>query len=218
MGARDRLRKWGRVRSPGGKALLHDGWETSKPQSDQPQSSPVAGLRGAGRFLLAEVEAEDWAGERILLQEALHGSGGPTRRQVGVGQAHDAIELGIQETGTWLCLTQAELLVGDLDALDLEETQDGRGHMSLHPPPPDWPLPRPLKGLISLPPWPLLLPFLTGLHKPPALPRSHSWLLQPPPSRGSKLLQEKDQVTPTTMVPSVPDPRYPSVRVQRANG
>lgn len=99
-------------------------------------ASVVQGCRGSGHpwrwgppgdSSLAEVKAEDWAGEHTLLQHALQGCGGPTRGQGRVGHAHDAIELRIDKIGAWLVLTQTELLVGDLDALDLEgDTKVGR--------------------------------------------------------------------------------------------
>ena len=95
----------------------------------------------AGSSLPAEVEAEDGAGEGTLLQHALKDGGGPIHGQGGVGHAHDAIKLRIEEIGTRLSLTQAELLVGDLDALDLEGTQRmgsdecNSTHLPLDPPP-----------------------------------------------------------------------------------
>lgn len=86
--------------------------EASSPQTFEPQL-----LSGC---LPAEVDTEEGLGESTLLQQALHGSGGTPCRQAGIGQAHDAIEICIDKIGTWLILTQAKLLVGDLNALDLE--------------------------------------------------------------------------------------------------
>lgn len=85
------------------------------------------GLGTPGRSSLAEVEAEDGAGEGALLQHALQGRGGPAHGQGWVGHAHDAVKLRIDEVGARLILTQAELLVGDLDTLDLEGTQSMQG-------------------------------------------------------------------------------------------
>lgn len=92
-------------------------------------STPGGGDRPAG-CSLAEVDAEDGAGEGALLHHALHSCGGPIHGQSRVGQAHDAIKLSIDEIGTRLILTQAELLVGDLDALDLMGTQTRGGDKS----------------------------------------------------------------------------------------
>lgn len=84
---RGRGEGWGAggIRSPGGKALGQQWlvpnacWEASKPQSIEPQLSRPGGGggRGAGSWgpaggsSLAEVDAEDWAGEGTLLQQAL---------------------------------------------------------------------------------------------------------------------------------------------------
>lgn len=77
----------------------------------------------ASSILPAQVEAEDRAGEEASLQQALQSRGAPTLCQGWVGQAHDAIKLELEEIGTWLVLTKAKLLVGDLSALDLEGTR-----------------------------------------------------------------------------------------------
>lgn len=71
--------------------------------------------------LPAKVDTEEGLGESTLLQQALHGGGGTTGRQAGEGQAHDAIEVCIDETDAGFVLAQAKLLVGDLNALDLEQ-------------------------------------------------------------------------------------------------
>lgn len=75
---------------------------------------------------LAEVEAEDGAGEGALLQHALQGRGGTTHGQRGVGHAHDAVKLSVDEVAPGLVLTQAKLLVGHLYVLNLEDRQNAR--------------------------------------------------------------------------------------------
>lgn len=100
---------------PTPKALSWGGWGELLGSSGTPP--PPSSI------LPAQVEAEDWAGEEASLQQALQSRGAPTLCQGWVGQAHDAIKLELEEIGTWLVLTKAKLLVGDLSALDLEGTQ-----------------------------------------------------------------------------------------------
>lgn len=92
-----------------------------------------------GSCLPAEVDPEEGLGESALLQQALHGGGGAPCRQAGVGQAHDAIELCVDKIGPGLGLTEAKLLVGDLNALELEwrlkqSDSDAATWTDLHPP------------------------------------------------------------------------------------
>lgn len=124
---------WGRSQSPGGKPLGQMCWSQCLLGGLQilKDGAPVVQAEAGGRgSSLAEVEAEDGAGEDALLQHALQGCGGASLRQGRVAHAHDAVKLCIDEIGTRLGLTQAELLVGDLDVLDLwrgrGDTEDGR--------------------------------------------------------------------------------------------
>lgn len=75
--------------------------------------------------LRAQVEAEDGGIQQVLLQHALHHRGGTAGRQGREGQPQDAIEGGVHKVGARLGLTQAELLVGDGEALDLGMERKG---------------------------------------------------------------------------------------------
>lgn len=81
--------------------------------------------RGRGASLPAQVEAEDGGIQQALLQHALHHRGGTAGRKGREGQPQDAIERGVHKVGARLGLTQAELLVGDGEALDLRGERKG---------------------------------------------------------------------------------------------
>lgn len=117
-------------RPPNPKALSSHVWGLGRMGALLRAKDPPSG------FLPAEVETEDWAGEEARPQQALQGRGAPTLCQCRVGQAHDAIKLQLEEIGTRLVLTEAKLLVGDLDTLDLKGTQgmEGDKYNSTHLP------------------------------------------------------------------------------------
>lgn len=60
-----------------------------------------------------------------MLQHALHHRGGTAGRKGREGQPQDAIERGVHKVGARLGLTQAKLLVGDGEALDLGGERKG---------------------------------------------------------------------------------------------
>lgn len=73
--------------------------------------------------LPTQVEAEHGVSKKVLLHQALHNGGGPTSRNSGVRQTQDAIKLSIDKIRAGFSFTQAKLLAGNGEALNLMEEE-----------------------------------------------------------------------------------------------